>query len=228
MGSVLDASQVERFEEQGFLLVPGLLDPKAELAALDVAYQDLIETLAFVHFAEAGARPPPDFRERPLGERFALMQGASGGHAVEHLDPVVSAFDETYRRRGDLPSAQIPQLFLLMRAGPLLGALESLIGPEIDASPIYHLIFKLAESHLALSRETAIQLGHPDPTAVPSGSTWEDHQHQDNHSPWTPTPRGRLIPMTEVGRGNLSVIPGSHRDRRRLPLRPKLRERRSI
>ena len=71
----------------------GLLDPKAEIAALGAAYQDLIETLAMIHFAQAGAEPPPAFRERPLGERFALMQGASGGHAVEHLDPVVSAFN---------------------------------------------------------------------------------------------------------------------------------------
>ena len=76
---MLDPSQVTQFESQGFLLARGLLDPKAEIAALDVAYQDLIETLAAIHFAQAGTRPPPDFRERPLGERFALMQGASGG-----------------------------------------------------------------------------------------------------------------------------------------------------
>jgi hypothetical protein len=94
---VLDAFQVRRFEEQGFLVVPGLLDPKAELAALDVAYQDLIETLALIHFAEAGVPAPPAFRERPLGERFALLQGASGGHAVEHLDPHLSAFSDSHR-----------------------------------------------------------------------------------------------------------------------------------
>ena len=61
------------------------------------------------------------------------MQGASGGRAVEHLDPVVSAFNRAFRRRGDLPNAQIPQLFQLMRSEPLLDALESLLGPEIDA-----------------------------------------------------------------------------------------------
>jgi hypothetical protein len=228
MRGVLDASQVERFEAQGFLSVPGLLDPEAELTALVAAYQDLIETLAFIYFAEAGAQPPPDFRERPLGERFALMYGASGGHAVEHLDPVVSAFDETYRRRTDLPSAQIPQLFLLMRAEPLLGALESLLGPEIDASPIYHLNFKLAGSHLALSRETASRLGHPDPSLRSHHSfhVGETIWHQDAVYSLPDAHDSRIvvawIPMTEVGgeRGTLSVIPGSHRERRRPPPAP--------
>jgi len=164
---VLDPSQVRQFDEQGYLVVPGLLDPKAELAALGVVYQDLIETLALIFFGAAGAEPPPGFRERPLGERFALMQGASGGHAVEHLDPHLSAFSDVYRRRSDLPSAQIPQLFQLMRAGPLLDALESLIGSEIDGAPTYHLNFKLAASQLALSRETASRLGLPDPSQRP-------------------------------------------------------------
>ena len=49
---MLDPSQLRQFESEGFLLVPGLLDPKAEIAALDAAYQDLIETLAFVYFAQ--------------------------------------------------------------------------------------------------------------------------------------------------------------------------------
>jgi len=231
---VLDPSQLSRFEEQGFLLVPGLLDPKAELAALDVAYQDLIETLAFGYFAEAGVQPPPVFRDLPIGERFALMQGASGGQAVEHLDPVVSAFGKTYRRRNDLPSAQIPQLFQLMRAGPLLDALESLVGPEIEASPIYHLNFKVSDAHLALSRETASRLGHSDPTQRPHHSfhVGQTLWHRDAVYSLPDSRDSRIvvawIPMTEVGgeRGTLSVIPGSHRERQASPAPPEdLRER---
>jgi hypothetical protein len=164
---LLAPSQLNQFEEQGFLLVPGLLDPKAELAALETAYQDLIETLALIHFGEAGGRPPNGFRDRSLGERFALMLGASGGHAVEHLDPAISAFTDGHRRRGDLPSAQIPELFRLMRSGTLLDALESLLGPEIDGSPVYHVNFKLAEPHQALARETARRLDLPDPARRP-------------------------------------------------------------
>lgn len=230
---MLDPSQLTRFEEQGFLLVRGLLDPKAELAALDVAYQDLIETLALIHVAEANDRAPTDFRNRPLGERFALMMGASGGHAVEHLDPAISAFSERYRRRRDLPSAQIPELFRLMRAESLLDALESLLGSEIDGSPVFHLNFKLAEPHRRLAGETARRLGLPDPSLRP---------HHDFHVGQTIWHRDALyglpdahdsriviawIPMTEAGgaRGSLCVIPGSHRDRRdALPSREALRE----
>ena len=218
---MLDPSQVRRFESQGFLLVPGLLDPKAELAALGAAYQDLIETLAAIYFAEAEVSLPAGFRSLPLGERFALMQGASGGDAVEHLDPVVSAFERVHRRRADLPSTQIPELFWLMRAEPLLSALESLLGPEIEASPIHHLNFKLAPSQLALSRETARRLGHPDPAersyyAFNVGDTiW----HRDAAYGLSDSFDSRIvvawIPMTETGaeRGSLAVIPGSHQER---------------
>jgi hypothetical protein len=231
---VLDASQLRGFESDGFLVARGLLDPKAEIAALEVAYQDLIETLALIHFAQAGVEPPPAFRERPLGERFALMQGASGGHAVEHLDPIVSAFRRGYRRRADLPNAQIPQLFELMRAAPLLDALESLLGPEIEAAPVFHLNFKLSGRHLALCRETASRLGQPDPTerSYHSFHVGETIWHRDASYVLPDCHDSRIvvawIPITETGveRGSLSVIPGSHRDRgTSLPPPEELRER---
>jgi hypothetical protein len=231
---LLAPSQLNQFEEQGFLLVPGLLDPKAELAALETAYQDLIETLALIHFGEAGGRPPNGFRDRSLGERFALMLGASGGHAVEHLDPAISAFTDGHRRRGDLPSAQIPELFRLMRSGTLLDALESLLGPEIDGSPVYHVNFKLAEPHQALARETARRLDLPDPARRPHhafhvGRTiW--HRDSDYGLPDANDSRIVVawIPVTEAGgaAGSLAVIPGSHRDRRvALPSQAALHER---
>ena len=222
---MLDPSQIRRFESQGFLLAPGLLDPKGELAALEVAYQDLIETLAAIYFAEAELPLPAGFRERPLGERIALMQGASGGVAVEHLDPVVTAFDRLHRRRADLPSAQIPELFQLMRAEPLLSALESLLGPEIEASPIHHLNFKLARAQQALSSETARRAGRPDPAerAYYAFNVGDTLWHRDASYALPDAYDSRIvvvwIPITEAGaeRGSLAVIPGSHQDRSAQP-----------
>ena len=219
---MLDSAQKQQFEEQGFLVVRGLLDPKAELAALDAAYQDLIETLAAIHFAEAGGELPRDFRALPLGERFALMQGASGGHAVEHLDPQLNAFQGEHRRRSDHPSAQIPQLFRLLRSAPLLDAVEALIGPEIAMSPNYHLNFKLAAPQLALVRETARRLGHPDPSQRPyhafhlAQTPWHRDATYALPDSWDSRIVAAWVPMTQAGgeRGTLSVIPGSQRDRR--------------
>ena len=86
---MLDPSQVSRFESQGFLLVPGLLDPKAELAALGAAYQDLIEALAAIYFAEAEVPLPTGFRERPLGERsrYAGASGEAASTSTRWLSP---------------------------------------------------------------------------------------------------------------------------------------------
>ena len=72
---MIDPSQLTRFEEQGFLVAHGLLDPTAELAALDIAYRDLIELLALIHWTEAGDRLHAGFRDRPLGERYRTRRG---------------------------------------------------------------------------------------------------------------------------------------------------------
>jgi hypothetical protein len=219
---VLAPGQVRQFDEQGFVLVPGLLDPKAELAALDLAFQDLIETLCCIHFAEAGRQPPPDLRDRPLGERVALMQGASGGQAIAHLDPSLTAGTDADRRRSDLPSAQLPELFQLMRAAALLDALEALVGHEIDASPSYHLHFKLSQRQLALARETAGAFGLPDPTRLPYhdfhlGQTiWHRDALYSLPDAWQSRIVVAWIPLTPAGgeRGSLVAVPGSHRDRK--------------
>jgi hypothetical protein len=121
-----------------------------------------------------------------------------------------------------------------MRAGPLLDALELLIGPEIEGAPSYHLNFKLAGTHLGLSRETARRLGLPDPCQRPYhdfhlGQTlW----HRDAWYSLPDSHDSRIvvawIPMTEAGgeRGSMSVIPGSHRHRKASPPAPAdLRER---
>ena len=171
---MLDPSQLRQFESEGFVVVRALLDPKGEVAALDAAYQDLIETLAGFFRAGRGCRHRRDSAKRPLGERFALMQGASGGHAVEHLDPVVSAFDPAYRRRSDLPSAQIPELFQLMRPERCSTRWSRLLGPEIEAvSDLSPELQARAVGSWRSARETASGLGRPiRPSAPTTASTW--------------------------------------------------------
>jgi hypothetical protein len=145
----------------------------------------------------------------------------------------VSAFDRLHRRRADLPTAQIPELFRLMRAEPLLAALESLLGPEIEASPIHHLNFKLTRTQRALTSETAGRLGRRDPAersyyAFNVGdTTW----HRDGGYALPDSYDSRIvvawIPMMEAGgeRGSLAVIPGSHQGRGAPPPPAELRER---
>jgi hypothetical protein len=140
----------------------------------------------------------------------------------------VSAFDRAHRRRADLPSAQIPELFRLMRAEPLLDALESLLGPEIEGSPIYHLNFKLSQSQQVLSRETARRFGHPNPArrSYHAFNVGETIWHRDATYGLSDSYESGIvvawIPLTEAGgeRGSLAVLPGSHHDRSAPPPSP--------
>ena len=95
-----------------------------------------------------------------------------------------------------------------MRSEPLLDALESLIGPEIDAAPAFHLNFKLASRHLALCRETASRLGQPDPTERPSDAAGDEPRAGAADHPRVATPR----PRTRLAW--LRLAPGVARDRR--------------
>jgi len=216
---MIDAGQLRKYEQEGWLKLPGLLDPSAELAALHTAYGELIDALTRCYHAEVGAAAP-ELASLSLGERFALMLAASGGRAMEHLDPSLTALKRSQRRRGHLPSAQLPELFALMRSAPLLDALEAIVGPEIEAAPSYHVNFKLPPSLRLLSEERASQLHSLAPSL---GGLYSFHidrtpWHRDVSyylaDAWDSEIVAAWIPMTPSGgeRGGLTVVPGSHRE----------------
>ena len=104
--------------------------------------------MGYVYLSETFPDALRDYDAQPFPLRFATMLGASGGLGLHHLDPVLNIFVDHFRYRRDLPSSQIPELFACIRHGRVLDVLEALLGPEILASPIYHVNVKLAQSHL--------------------------------------------------------------------------------
>ena len=151
----LDEGAARRFRAEGILVLRGLLDPGAELRRLRESYVSLVDSLGRTLLREVDSPLVEGFDARPFPERFAVALGASGGALLDHLDPVLRVGARDYRHRAELPSAQIPELFELARAPRLLDALQCLLGPELEASPIYHLTFKLGRRHLELARAAA-------------------------------------------------------------------------
>lgn len=208
-----------RFDDDGYLVVRGLLDPRRDVDPVGDAFASLIDALATVYAAELGASSVDTGAYRSIGERLALLLGASGGDALHHLAPVLSVFSPRFRWRSDLPSAQVPELFALMRNPALLDAVEALVGPEIYASPIYHLNLKLAPRYLALADAIAREARRRSPslTAHYGFEVARTPWHMDAIAGLRDSHASRIvvawIPVTQADgtRGSLLLVPGSHR-----------------
>ena len=158
------------------------------------------------------------YAELPFARRFATMLGASGGAAMHHLDPVLNIYLDNFQWRRDLPSAQTAELFASMRHPRLLEVLEALIGPEIVASPIYHVNVKLAQRHLQEVEAVAKASGQDNPAleGFYNFQVGKTDWHMDAISGLRDSHDSHIvnawIPLTEASAENgcLTVIPGSH------------------
>lgn len=207
-----------RFAADGYLLVRGLLDPQHDVQRLKESYTTLIDALAYVYLTETWPAAIDGYAAMPFPRRFATLLGASGGAAMHHLDPVLNIYLEHFRLRRDLPSAQTPELFAGIRHPRLLDVLEELIGPEILASPIYHVNVKLAQRHLREVEEVAKASGQNNPAleGFYNFQVGKTDWHMDAISGLSDSHASAIvnawIPLTEASAENgcLMVIPGSH------------------
>ena len=207
-----------RFATDGYVLVRGLLDRQRDVRRLKESYTKLIDALAYVYLSETFPAALNGYAALPFPRRFAAMLGASGGAAMHHLDPVLNIYLDHFQWRRDLPAAQTPELFAGIRHARLLDVLEEIIGPEILASPIYHVNVKLAQRHLREVEETAKASGQDNPAleGFYNFQVGKTDWHMDAISGLSDSHASRIvnawIPLTEATAENgcLMVIPGSH------------------
>ena len=216
---MISQQDIRDFEKAGYLVVRGLLDPSMDLKPLRKSYEHLLDALAYIFMQEANPSAISTYQNLSFPERFATLLGVSGGGVLDHIDPVLNIFSTNYGRRADLPSAQIPEIFNLMRHERILDVVEGLIGSEIGVSPIYHSNFKIPQQYLQLAKKVALTSHRKDPSLgcwhdLHVGRTaWHSDAYAglcDSHESQTLT---AWIPLTEANEENscLLVIPGSHK-----------------
>ena len=206
------------YASDGYLLVRGLLDPERDIAPFKESYTRLTDAMGNVYLSESYPDALRDYDAQSFPLRFATMLGASGGLALHHLDPVLNIFVDHFQYRRDLPNAQIPEMFACIRHSRVLDVLEALIGPEIIASPIYHVNVKLAQRHLAEVERVAKASGQDNPTLEKfyNFQVGKTDWHMDAISGLRDSHDSRIanawIPLTEAAPDNgcLMVAPGSH------------------
>lgn len=120
-GGSLTPEQVRFYDEQGYLVLPGLLG-EADLAPAREAMAARVDEIARDLFADGLVSDR--FENEPFETRLArLFDGLT---------------DEDFLRYGRSWRDRLPGYFHLMSRPQILDAVESLIGPEIFANPVYN------------------------------------------------------------------------------------------
>ena len=193
---MLGKAQLQQFEEDGFLVVEGVLDRTRTLDPVIAEYDALLDGL-WQGWVEAGALeaadPSSDFEAR------IIQAYRSGLDYFQPLDISLPAGTIT----ADTPFHAGPAVFGMMTDGRLLDVIGAIIGPEITSNPIQHVRIK----------PPADDLWADEVRAHITSTDW----HQDRAVTLEEADATRMVTAwvavtdATVENGCLQVIPGSHR-----------------
>ena len=193
----LTPDDLQHFDEQGYVVVRGLLDPARDIAPVITEYDQLLDRLV-EEWASAG-----HLEDRCEGLPFTqrLMQTVSQARqpydlALDISLPQASITETTPMHHG-------PAVFGLLTTPVLLDAVEQFIGPEIYSNPVQHTRVKLPERTLPREAWTGLSARidwHQD-----TGVLTPDADQSTILTVWFP------ITESNLENGCLCVVPGSHR-----------------
>jgi len=198
MRHFLTDAQLEKFHEEGYLIVDNLFDPEEDLAPVLDEYEGVLETLA--HALYDDGRISSLYNDLPFGERLTKIYGESGEVHAQYFDFSLPQ----HGVKADTPMWVGPSVFNMMRNEKLLDAVESIIGPEIYSNPVQHVRLKPPEKLTPKDDTGRVQLGK---TPV----------HQDNGVVLPEADDSNILTVwfsfndTMMKNGCLCVWPGSHR-----------------
>ena len=187
------------FQERGYVVMEGLLDPETDLQPVLDEYSVLVDRLAEGWLRE-GKISSYDHRQ-PIADRLLHIMRETHGACSRHLDISLPQKDI----REDTPVHSGPAIFDLLRNPRLLDAVEMFIGPEIYSNPVQHVRIKPPERYFPVEeRQKDVALvntyWHQD-----QGVISEEADGSDILTVWLP-----IMEATEEN-GCLMVVPGSHR-----------------
>jgi phytanoyl-CoA hydroxylase len=131
---MLSQNQIDHFNTQGYLVVPDII-PAGILGRVRMEYAHLLEDLYTDWFAKGLVETHPDH----LDFWDKLKHGYEAG--CDYFQPMDISLPGD-QIKADTPFHFGPAVFDLLRADPLLDAVEQLIGPELTSNPIQHVRLK--------------------------------------------------------------------------------------
>ena len=194
---VLSATQRQRFDDEGFLVVEHVLDPEQDIAPLLAEYAEVLDGIARALYASGSIRST--YAELPFCDRLTRVCQESGRNFAEYFDLSLPQGNIHY----DSPIHVGPAVFRAITHPRLLGVVEDIVGPEIYSNPVQHIRMKLPKRAVAAGKHSALV----------SWTPW----HQDNGVVLEEADRATILTVwlalndATVENGCLQVIPGSHR-----------------
>ena len=192
----LDHASVEKFEEEGYLVVENLLDEERDIKPLVAEYEALLDQLATQWWSEG--KLAASYQDLPFAQRLTQVIRELGDSCFYHFE-ISLPFSKITE---DSPIHLGPAAFNLLRSPRVLDAVQSLIGPEIYCHPAHHVRIKVPVE--------AVNQGINDLTGTVTG-------HQDQAGTLPQADESNIVTAwlaindaTEAN-GCLMVIPGSHR-----------------
>ena len=189
---------MEKFQEQGYLVARDVLDPEEDLAPVFTEYGELLDRLSRM-WLQRGAISDT-FEGMPFNERLVQIAIATRGNYYPYFDISFTQTDVEER----MPVHSGPAVFNLLRSPRMLDAVEQFIGPEIYCNPVQHVRIKPPERALPEDMLSDSSVGytawHQD-----QGVIIPDADESDILTVWLP-----VIEATEEN-GCMVVVPGSHR-----------------
>ncbi|MFX4272737.1 phytanoyl-CoA dioxygenase family protein [Propionibacteriaceae bacterium Y1685] len=196
MTGSLTSEQVDQFHREGFLVLPGVLDPAKDLAPVITEYEGILDGLATQLHASGDIADP--YADLPFSERLTTISAETGKDLTQHFD-----FSLPQKAtRADTPIWNGPGVFSLLRHEGVLDAVESLIGPEIYANPVQHVRLKPPEQRIVDA--DGVEPDKSTPWHQDNAVVTADADETETITVWLP-----LGPATAEN-GCLEVEPGLH------------------
>lgn len=195
----LTPAQRQQFEDDGYVVVDGVLDPARDIQPVMVEFAEVLDGIAAGLVAEGAVSSP--YTELPFSDRLTRICAESGRNFPDRFD--ISLPFKGVRR--DTPIHLGPAVFRLMTSPRLLDAVEDIIGPEIYSNPVQHVRMKLPKQAISEKFQNSSLMTktgwHQD-----IGVILEEADVSTILTVWIP------LSDATVENGCLEVIPGSHRN----------------
>ena len=142
MGMTITKANLEQFEQEGYFVGEGILDPDEDLQPVVDEYDGLLDRLAREWHADGTLSSA--YEAMPFGERLSHVARETDGSYAGSIDISLPQKNIVH----DTPMHHGPAVFELLRNPKLLDAVEQFIGPEIFSNPVQHVRIKPPESFL--------------------------------------------------------------------------------
>ena len=180
----LTQEQVDRFEEQGYLVVEGLIDVVQYLDPLLDEYAARLDQLADEMYA--AGKLSSTYADLPFGRRLTQIYAETGQVFAQYFDfslPFNGVTRETPCHFG-------PAVFNMLTNSAVLDVVESLIGPEICSNPVQHVRLKPPEKYVPRNPTTGHVLLGATPWHQDAG-VGARRRGRDQHADGLDSPGGR-------------------------------------